>query len=197
MSIYNSRYLIKLAESKAETLEKSIHSVIAESMVKIASKEETNDRYDIFLSHRFLDSKEILGIITELENFGYAVFVDWLEDLRLSRTSISKHTAAKLKKYMVRSRALFFATTSNYRRSKWMPWELGYMDGKKNGRVAILPVSDTNTNHYYGQEYLGLYPYISKEKGRDNIYKIWVNEQPDIYVTLEKWLDGSNPRKHR
>jgi hypothetical protein len=44
-----------------------------------------------------------------------------------------------------------------------MPWELGYFDGFK-GKVAILPVveGNVNTDAFTGQEYLGLYPYVTK-----------------------------------
>jgi hypothetical protein len=37
---------------------------------------------------------------------------------------------------------------------------MGYFDGFRPGRVAILPLVKTPGSGFEGQEYLGLYPYI-------------------------------------
>ncbi len=39
-----------------------------------------------------------------------------------------------------------------------MPWELGYFDGLKRGRVGIFPIVANAGDAFQGQEYLGLYP---------------------------------------
>jgi hypothetical protein len=41
-----------------------------------------------------------------------------------------------------------------------MPWELGYFDGLRQGRIAILPLVATEGAAFRGQEYLGLYPKV-------------------------------------
>ena len=38
-----------------------------------------------------------------------------------------------------------------------MPWELGYFDGLKGSRIAIMPIDDGGVG-MKGQEYLELYP---------------------------------------
>ena len=45
--------------------------------------------------------------------------------------------------------------------SKWCPWELGLFDGISNGKCCILPVIKEKKDFYKGQEYLGMYPYLS------------------------------------
>jgi hypothetical protein len=54
--------------------------------------------------------------------------------------------------------SLIFATSDASPASKWMPWELGYFDGRRPNRVAILPLVESATHGFRGQEYLGLYP---------------------------------------
>lgn len=48
----------------------------------------------------------------------------------------------------------------NARKSKWVPWELGFADEAKGmNNVAILPVADSSGN-WEGNEYMGLYQTI-------------------------------------
>lgn len=139
-------------------LYKSATAVLRESMALDSANFAEQKQFDIFLSHSFRDVELILGIRLSLEDFGYSVYVDWLEDQQLSRDGVTKETAEVLRTRMDNCKSLFFATTDNSTKSKWMPWELGYFDGKKN-KAAIFPVlySAGSSNSYQGQEYLGVY----------------------------------------
>lgn len=55
--------------------------------------------------------------------------------------------------------ALVYVITANSRRSRWMPWELGYFDGFR-GRVFIYPVDDAAERNAQGIEYLRIYPKV-------------------------------------
>lgn len=174
--------------------------------------------YDIFLSHSYADREIIPHLKQVLEDMGYKVYVDWIDDKLLSRDSITKETAKILQLRMTQSKSLFYATSDNSKKSKWMPWELGYFDGIKNKRVAILPIKNTNNGFnkdFEGQEYLGLYYYISIDKLSrefqhkammmeknalqelitkfDTIDKLFINENSSKFVVFEEWLDGENP----
>lgn len=171
-----------------------------ESLRKSITSEYLNSKeFDIFLSHSIKDSEYISKLKQELEeNFGYSVYVDWMEDSKLDRNSVDKKTAAILQKRMQQSKCLFFITSENSSNSKWMPWELGYFDGLKPKKVAILPITDYSSSDFKGQEYLGLYPVIDKGKIKDAEKEVlWVNEskQDDTYVQLEFWLNGTQPFK--
>lgn len=98
---------------------------------KFESLELSLDIYDIFLSHSYRDKELIYSVKFELEAYGYKVYIDWIDDNQLSREEV---TAEILKNRMDRAKSLVFVTTENSINSKWMPWELGYFDGK----VAIL-----------------------------------------------------------
>lgn len=158
-----------------------------------------NNKFDIFLSHSFLDHDEVLSLIQLFNTCGYSVYVDWIYDNHLNRNNVTKETAALLRERMSESRCLSYLATSNSTSSKWCPWELGYFDGiSKNSRCCILPVLAYNQASYKGQEYLGLYPYLQYEKYADSdTYDFWVHDQESSkYVVLRSWLAGYDPFTH-
>ena len=155
------------------------------------------DYFDIFLSHSYKDSIQIenLKLILE-EDFGYSVYVDWLEDNQLDRTKVTEEAANLLKKRMNQCKCLLFATSQNSSDSKWMPWELGYFDGIKPKKVAIIPVVEYSSSSFKGQEYLGLYPYIDKTRSESTSKDIlWVNNPNTFanFVSFGDWLNGTQP----
>jgi hypothetical protein len=78
-----------------------------------------------------------------------------------------------------------------------MPWETGLMDGLKN-RVAICPFSsNSNTNNFFGQEYLGIYPYVTIDKSTTSTNDLlWISIDENTYISFDEWLMGNNPCKH-
>jgi hypothetical protein len=162
---------------------------------RILESEQFSERdkqsWDIFLSHSYqdvkLDNEALLGLRSLLKELGFTVYIDWIEDEELDRKAVSKETAAQLKSRMNQSKCLFFATSQNSASSKWMPWELGYFDGSKANRVAVLPLTGGTT--FRGQEYLGLYPYVDQTGN-----SLWIHSQEtDKYVSFTDWLKGKNP----
>ena len=122
--------------------------------------------FDVFLSHSVKDAELVLGVVHILEDMGQKVYVDWVVDKQLSRDSVTKETAEILRNRMKQSSRLLYLATQNASSSKWMPWELGYFDGLKSGKVAILPLVDSAYGSFQGQEYLGLYPALNKDELR-------------------------------
>jgi hypothetical protein len=148
--------------------------------------------YDVFLSHSVKDSELILGIKCIIEDLNYKVYVDWIDDPQLDRSTVSKKTAEILKDRMSSSHSLFFVTTENAAYSKWMPWECGYFDGIKQ-KVAIVPIKkESSNNEYVGQEYLGLYPYVIKEKSDAGIDKLWIHINKTCYSSYDHWVKTHN-----
>lgn len=119
--------------------------------------------YDVFLSHSVRDARVVLGIRRMLEGQGLTVYVDWIDDKEMDRSSVSPPTADRLRLRMANSRTLIYATSRAASKSRWMPWELGYFDGKKGSdRISILPIESDSTTSFVGQEYIGLYKVIEK-----------------------------------
>ncbi|MCB9978574.1 MAG: toll/interleukin-1 receptor domain-containing protein [Rhodospirillales bacterium] len=135
----------------------------AERILKESARAHTSAKtYDIFLSHSFSDAELVLGVKKALEQEGYTVYVDWVDDPHLDRSNVTKETAQHIKNRMHTCKGLVYATSKNSKHSKWMPWELGYFDGHKPGQVSILPLVDSETDDFKGQEYLSLYPVLGK-----------------------------------
>lgn len=155
---------------------------------------KSSDRYDIFLSHRYLDAPDVLALKTFIESFGFSVFVDWIANPELNRENVTKETAGQLRDAMKRCNSLLYAISGNSSDSKWMPWELGYSDAL-HGRIAVVPVSEyeVDSESYNGQEYLALYPYLSLRQSQDGQRLLWIQESASTYVTLKGWLQGSKP----
>jgi hypothetical protein len=156
---------------------------------------KSRDQFDIFLSHRYLDAKEVLALKTIIELFGLTVYVYWIDSPEISQAEVTKETAASLREVMRRSSSLLYAWSENASESRWMPWELGYSDGV-HGRVAIIPVTDqqTSSESFKGQEYLGIYPYLTLTKDNVGNDKLWVNDSASTYVQLPAWIKGAQPR---
>ncbi len=196
MALYTRQELQRLKAQFPKVMSdvavKGIDSVLLDEF----SKELTKDSFHIFLSHCYLDKDEILLLKLDFERMGYQVYVDWMVDHNLNRTNVTKDTAEKLRSRLNQSKSLFFATSRNSIDSRWMPWELGYFDGNK-GRAAILPILTGGqlSDKYIGQEYLGLYNYITKGMTRAGLDKLWVHESEDKYVLFDSWLEGEEPFK--
>ena len=186
MAIYTSEYLRTI--SRKGTLNESIKN--------FSAKDKTRSTFDIFLSHSFLDKEEVEGLYLELSNTGFSVYVDWIIDPHLDRSNVTKESANLVRTRMQSSRSLLLGISENAAVSKWMPWELGYVDGHTKA-CAIIPVTkkQTSPNSYRAVEYLSLYPFISKKSDNQGKDRLWVIEEADSYIVIEDWIIGKKPFK--
>ena len=156
------------------------------------------ETYDIFLSHRYIDKVAVEGLADKLRNeYGLKVYVDWIVDPNLDRDKVNKKTADLIRKRMKQCKCLWYVTSENASGSKWMPWEVGFMDGHKD-RVAICPLVEGSRQTFNGEEYLSLYPYISEDIAENESQKsLWVNESSFVYCRFNAWLrSGQKPFQH-
>jgi uncharacterized cysteine cluster protein YcgN (CxxCxxCC family) len=171
---------------------KSFLKTASQIIVESTSAFSRFKSYDVFLSHSVKDSELILGMKGIIEDLGYSVYVDWVDDPELDRKSVSKETAKKLRDRMNSSKSLFFVTTENTDNSKWMPWECGYFDGIKE-KVAIVPIQKTSSNNKYdGQEYLGLYPHVIRRRSKNGNEMLYVLYNENDSESYDDWVDSSN-----
>jgi hypothetical protein len=193
MALFNNRELYQIGSLITRSRNMTAEVILKESF----SAYKSSEVYDIFLSHCYKDKVVILGLKDFIEKLGYTVYIDWIVDTQLDRTAVTKVNAQVLRERMENCKCLFYAVSGNSSSSIWMPWELGYFDGI-NGKVAILPILEdvSYTNSYHGQEYLGLYPYVVKDKQQNNGMQLWIRESEKIYIVFPHWLTGSKPTQH-
>ena len=131
----------------------------AESEIRKAAQASPYKDFGFFLSHSYEDARIIIGVkeIVQMQT-GQSVYVDWVEDSQLSREQVTAATADVLRKRMGHCKFMLYATSKASPNSKWMPWELGYFDGIRPGKIRILPIVESSNNTFRGIEYLGLYP---------------------------------------
>ena len=166
MAFYNSETLLKKADSRI--IKKSYGGSVGMSIneAKNFLNEERSfsfkENYDIFLSHSIEDDRIVYELKMDLQNKGFSVYIDWIDDPELDRSNVTVATANKLRRRIRSCKSVVYALSELSKKSSWVQWELGYADGQKNGRVGILPIMDTimRDRRFYRQEYLGLYPYI-------------------------------------
>lgn len=146
------------------------------------------------MSHRKLDGELILGIKDKLEReYNYTVYIDWIDNPNLDRENVDKTTANTLRLKMQKSKCLIYVYSKKSTESKWMPWELGYMDGAKKNKCTILSIIPSRSNiapNYNEQEYLNIYPPISEEGGE---YYSPTNKKLLVYengrkIPFDEWL---------
>lgn len=196
--ILNEQFLYNHARKNGVVTESAAKDVLmhSETDLQMFAAEKG---YDIFLSHSYLDKKLVYALVDLFNAAGFSVYVDWLHDKQLDRSTVTAETADLLRKRMKGSKGLAYISTSNIVNSKWCPWELGYFDALKKSRCCILPVLKETASTYKGQEYLGLYPYIDYTKSdKSDKYTFWINDpkNPIKYVSLAGWLNGKEPTIH-
>ena len=130
----------------------------AESAVTKSMSTPDSTDFDVFLSHSYEDAETIAGVARLLEADALSVYVDWAVDRQLDRSVVTPDTAQLLRTRMDHCYFLLFVSSSASPKSKWMPWELGYFDGRHQGRIGILPIVERAGHGFQGQEYLEIYP---------------------------------------
>jgi TIR domain len=185
MALFTASYFRNIANNFSKSF----------SDTQLFERNNQRDQFDIFLSHSLLDKEVVKGIYMALIKQGYSVYVDWIIDPGLDRKNVTKLSAEKIRSRLKSSKSLILALSENVSMSKWIPWELGFVDGNKNGKCALLPISDdaTNSKVFLRSEYLKLYPYI-KNDSTFPVKDYAIVESGNTYTTLSSWTTlNSNP----
>lgn len=134
------------------------------------AKRDINAKFDIFISYNIYDKKVINGVYNELTEMGVKVYVDFIIDPDLDRGNVTLETAKRIRTRLENSKSLIYAQSPNAAMSRWMPWELGVVDGHTK-RCAVLPIFANSTDIYQKQEYLKLYPVVKPSMNHMYVYK--------------------------
>lgn len=183
MSLYTSSYLKNLVSEN--------RSVLNERMINESKRVYTT--FDVFLSYTLADKDVVGGIYIELIKQGLTVYLDWVVDPDLQRSKVTKESAERIRRRLKSSKSLLLAMSENVVLSKWVPWELGYVDGH-TGRCGLFPVSDDRIppTTFTRSEFLLLYPYVKKATVTDLSYseKSYITESAYSYADFKNWVNG-------
>ena len=185
MPLYTSNYLRGLSQNKSPN----------ERVQLSAESRAQHSSFDIFLCHSFLDKEEVEGIYIELTRLGFKVYVDWIIDPHLDRDNVTTEAAEHIRKRLRSSKTLLLAISANSSLSKWVPWELGYVDGNTQ-QCALMPISRDNQTRtsFTRTEYLKLYPYVDKPSALSRFSgKLWTVDNAYSYVEFDNWVRGRKP----
>ena len=146
----------------------------------------------IFISHKHNDIEEIKGVIGFLEKtYNVRCYIDELDEDMPENTN--KETATRIKNKICACDKFVLLATNGAILSRWCNWELGFSDSAKGkNNIAIIHMS-TQDDQYNGNEYYGLYPYITfckKDNGKSDYYVIDNDTNKD--EKLEIWLRRSS-----
>lgn len=189
---YFTKSEARAAATKNCGLQKSVRMTSDRMLKESVTAATLSDTFDVFLSHSIADAEIVLGIKQLLEESGLKIYVDWVEDAQLDRRAVTKETVAVLRQRMRQCQSLIYLSSDNSSSSKWMPWELGYFDGFRPDSVAIMPVLDSPTDAFKGQEYLGLYPIVQKDTYKEGIPDVFVEEHGVRWTTLKRFARGQS-----
>lgn len=204
VEIKKGREMAYLTEARVRKAARDDIRVIQKSMDSSAALRESvlassmSEEFDVFLCHSIRDAELVQGAKKILEEQNLSVYVDWIVDPKMDRSEVSAKTAETLRSRMKKSSSLLYLFSNNSKRSRWMPWELGYFDGL-NGTVGILPiVPDTGYLDFSQEEYLGLYPKIDIAQAQGGGEALFVNrtngapvENGEDYRNFKVWVKGA------
>jgi hypothetical protein len=144
-------------------------------------------KVSVFLSHSRRDRDLALLVKEALESQGIDVYVDWLDEGM--PIEVTPETARLLRARIDANSLLLLLATNNALESRWVPWELGYADGKHgHSGVGVLPVQRRGET-YSGNEYLGLYRELSLETSTSGWYsKSKQASRSASEVSIGSWL---------
>jgi hypothetical protein len=120
-------------------------------------------KYDVFLSHRYAEKRQVQKLNDYLESvLKYNVYVDWIDSRELDRTKVNRKTADYLRETMRQCKCLlyFYIEQGENPASIWMPWELGFFDGRQDSKRVAIFVPDAKNIKTKKQEYLELYEVV-------------------------------------
>jgi hypothetical protein len=125
---------------------------------------------DVFISHKVEDLERARSLQRRVQSWQFTCYIDG-DDTELHEVQSPRALADRIRDNLRTCRCLIFAFSTRSKRSRWMPWELGFFDGRWGSKqiglfdldqIASDPQGDTKpyrseVETLSLQEYLDLY----------------------------------------
>ena len=139
----------------------------------------------VFLSHKHTDKELVYKLIKLFKKHNIDVYIDWLDDDMPIVTN--QETALKIKEKIKNSKKFLLLATDEAINSKWCNWELGLGDAEKYiENIAIIPVTNSNNGTWLGNEYLQIYPALTIDKDKNELFIEFQGEKQSFF----SWLNN-------
>lgn len=137
-----------------------------------------NEQFDVFISHKKEDIDIAKRLQARIDQLGYKCYVD-AQDKGLSEAEKrgDGHLALplRLREKLRNCLSLIYVCSPKSPLSRWMPWELGFFDGRYDKSAAGIYLTEDVVEKGAGQdgaisaiqEYLNLYPTVNDDNLED------------------------------
>ena len=149
----------------------------------------------VFISHKHSDLEDLKGLLNFLKRvYNVVPYIDSMDKKQPKETC--GDTAVRIKEVISTCDRFLFLATNRALASMWCNWEVGIADKLKlsANNMAILPMVDSLTSLYNGNEYLEIYPYVDEFENSDGQKVLTVvytgSDGKPKRVTLREWLAG-------
>jgi hypothetical protein len=139
---------------------------------------------DVFISHKRDDAAKVEALKRRITGWGFTCFVDAddpvLKRMKDQPDADPKALADHIRHNLRRSRCLIYAFTEASSRSRWMPWETGFFDGRWGPHqvglydldepaagTARAVLADGSHDQLSLQEYLSIYTELKPDTLHD------------------------------
>lgn len=125
---------------------------------------------EVFISHKQQDAALARKLADKVKALGHVPYLDVTDEFL--KQSNSKALAEGIRERLRQARCLLYVLTPTSTQSKWMPWELGFFDGRWGQPTVGLYVADKaampelqkgGRGRFTVQEYLELYQVVDSE----------------------------------
>lgn len=169
-----------MIKKEFSTSTKAIKEIAIEKFSNQSNKKFNNIEFDIFLSHNYKNLDLILGIKLLLEESGYCVYVEWSKKDRFKKLNKYKDM---LRKRIKESKSVFYVICGDKKEFNFTYWKLGFFEGLKEDKVAIVPILIKNRKHLRKNKYLKIYPFL-----KNGIFEWEVSYEGNKRSSLESWI---------
>lgn len=185
-NLITSTELVMLSQSEFDGRSREEAIMYQAALNELHEHSTIQQEITIFLSHSHSDKVLLESFISILNRIPVTVYLDWMDDeLTFPPSGI---TAERIKEKIKENRKFILLATVRAISSKWCNWELGLGDAAKyDEHIALFPVADSSG--WDGNEYLQIYPYITKEQmGHNIISDFFVIKPNGDSQSLSQWL---------
>jgi hypothetical protein len=154
---------------------------------------------DVFISHKFEDLAACEALADRVSAWGFSCYIDGRDAELFQEGASPRAVAERIRQNLRFCQCLVFAYSSRSPKSHWMPWELGFFDGRWGPRqigLYDLDPAEARNPEQDKQEYLQIYDHLGPDTLRPFLERACsaraMSDRVDADVDrLAAWITGA------